>query len=145
VRESQVATVERFNALRDSTAVYVMPVLQGQTPQDYVNHLAMYGGALPVGAWVGVGSIAKSLPSEIEAILMAISAHRPDLKLHGFGVKKRALDSAIVWDLLHSADSQATFAPGRGVDRFIGRNNPESAIRYANSIKQPDQLSIFAC
>lgn len=116
VVEHQQLTIERYDSLlacdrhdRDDRDVYIMPVLQGYQPDDYVRHLAMYGKRLATGAWVGVGSICKrnANPRAVEAVLLAITASRPDLRLHGFGLKATALRSALVFDLLHTADSMA--------------------------------------
>jgi hypothetical protein len=111
VAEHQRLTVERYDALRaeDTAGVYIMPVLQDYAPADYVRHVEMYGARLVCGAWVGVGSICKrnANPRAVEAVLLAIAAVRPDLRLHGFGLKATALRSALVFDLLHSADSMA--------------------------------------
>lgn len=111
VPEHQRLTVERYDALRaeDTAGVYVLPVLQGYAPEDYVRHLRLYGCRLAFGAWVGVGSICKrnGNPRAIEAVLLAIRGERPDLRLHGFGLKASALRSALVFDLLHTADSMA--------------------------------------
>lgn len=90
--------------------VHIMPVLQGWVPQDYVHALTQYGPhVLTHGAWVGVGSVCRrnGKVSEVEAILLAIYRARPDLRLHGFGLKIAALRSGTVSRLLHSSDSMA--------------------------------------
>jgi hypothetical protein len=72
--------------------------------------LGLYPGArLAPGAWVGVGSVCKrnGSPAAIEAVLLAIKRERPDLRLHGFGLKSTALSSRLVRELLHTADSMA--------------------------------------
>ena len=71
------------------TGCYIMPVLQGYDPDEYVSHIRQYGDRLASGAWVGVGSICKrnSSPCLILDVLMAIKIERPDLRLHGFGLK----------------------------------------------------------
>lgn len=111
VLEHQRLTIERYDALclEDTAGVYVLPVLQGYAPSDYVRHLEIYGSRLGLGAWVGVGSICKrnASPRAVEAVLLAIHDARPDLRLHGFGLKATALRSALVFDLLHTADSMA--------------------------------------
>jgi hypothetical protein len=88
VQEHQRLTVERYDALQaeDTAGVYVMPVLQGYEPEEYVDHIRLYGDRLAHGAWVGVGSICKrnSSPRAVEAVLLAIHRERPDLQLHGF-------------------------------------------------------------
>ncbi len=60
-------------------------------------------------AWVGVGSVCKRQgdPGSIVAVLDAIHQVRPDLRLHGFGVKLTALKHPAVRAMLWSADSMA--------------------------------------
>jgi hypothetical protein len=83
--------------------------LQGFTPDDYVSHLRQYGGRLECGAWVGVGSVCKRNgdPRAILDVLVAIKSVRPDLQLHGFGLKTIALRWGTIRALLFSADSMA--------------------------------------
>jgi hypothetical protein len=110
VRDHQRLTIERYDQLMlHGPPCPVMPVLQGYEMVDYVRHLHNYGTRLRVGAWVGIGSVCKRnrRPHEIVHILDAIKRERPDLRLHGFGVKKTALLHPGVRDLLHSADSMA--------------------------------------
>lgn len=106
----QQLTVERYdNLMAEDVGVYVMPVLQGYAPDDYVDHLIMYGDRLSFGAWVGVGSVCKrnGKPAAIAEVLSAIKSVRPDLKLHGFGLKTTALSDPLVTSMLHTADSMA--------------------------------------
>ena len=107
----QRLTVERYDALVacDTAGVEIMPVLQGQSPEDYARHVRMYGDRLKPGAWVGVGSVCKrqGSPEAIIAVLDAILAERPDLRLHGFGVKLTALKRPEIVARLFSADSMA--------------------------------------
>jgi len=110
VRQHQALTIERYDQLiAEDTGVYIMPVLQGYTPTSYVDHVRMYGQRLAYGAYVGVGSVCKrnSSPSSIVQVLKAIKAERPDLRLHGFGIKTTALSWEEVRDNLESADSMA--------------------------------------
>lgn len=109
VKEHQLRTFHRWQAIIASTPHYVMPVLQGFQIDDYLAHLQQYGGMLKESAWVGVGSVCKrnSDVRQIEEILLAITDRRPDLRLHGFGLKTTALESDRVWKLLYSADSMA--------------------------------------
>lgn len=122
VLEHQLKTRERYVRFRDEWErirqerqvpkeqwPVVIPVLQGWTREDYELHLALYGDLLEPGAWVGVGSVCKrqGRVAIIEEILGAIKRIRPDLRLHGFGVKLQALRSKIVQALLYSADSMA--------------------------------------
>ena len=122
VADHQRLTVERYDDLIacDTGGIYIMPVLQGYEPTDYVDHLRQYGDRLARSAWVGVGSVCKrqgDVHKSIE-VLATIKAVRPDLRLHGFGVKTTALANGIIRELLHTADSMAwSFAA-----RKLGRN-----------------------
>jgi hypothetical protein len=111
IREHQRLTIERYDALiaEDVGGAYIMPVLQGFTPRQYVRHLRAYGPRIAQGAWVGVGSVCKRQGNikAILAVLRAIKAERPDIRLHGFGVKSTALACPEVVELLYSADSMA--------------------------------------
>lgn len=110
VATHQRLTIERYDALlSERTGTYILPVLQGYTPREYVRHIADYGTRLVTGAWVGVGSICKrnTDPAAIKAVLGAIRDARPDLRLHAFGIKTTALQSGQIRELLHSADSMA--------------------------------------
>ena len=117
IEEHQRLTIKRYDDLvaelerlfDGKLPFHVMPVLQGFAPQDYVDHILMYGDRLKAGMWVGVGSVCKRQgdPRSIIAVLQAIAAERPDLELHGFGVKKTALMHPGVRELLTTADSMA--------------------------------------
>lgn len=117
IEEHQRLTIERYDALvlelrrlfGGPIPFHVMPVLQGFSPSDYARHVAMYGDRLTPGMWVGVGSVCKRQgdPKAIIAVLQAIHRVRPDLDLHGFGVKKTALLHPGVRELLATADSMA--------------------------------------
>ncbi len=104
----QELTIYRYVGLRRLCGGIIMPCIQGQVPGDYVEHLRMYGQILEPGEWVGVGSVCKRKnDSAIREVLRAIKGERPDLRLHGFGLKLTALRCAEVWDTLYSADSMA--------------------------------------
>lgn len=144
VLEHQKRTVERFRIIQNATTAPVMPVLQGFRSSEYIDHLSQYSSLLLPGMRVGVGSVCKRNTNiaEIEDILGGIHAVRPDLKLHGFGVKRTALRSAFVCDCLYSADSMAwSFAA-----RWEGRDAHDwrEAARFAAQIhEQPKQISLF--
>jgi hypothetical protein len=145
VEEHQRLTVERYDALLPLVCgVYVMPVLQGYAVADYLRHLEMYGDRLARGAYIGVGSVCKRNVNvaEIETILLAIKRERPDLRLHGFGLKSTALSSALVRDLLHSADSMAWSFAARKQGR--NANDWREAMAWCRQIEtQPIQLSLL--
>jgi hypothetical protein len=147
VADHQRLTIERYDALIqcDTAGVPIMPVLQGYDPADYADHVRQYGHRLTPGMWVGVGSVCKRNrnPGSVVAVLEAIHAVRPDLRLHGFGVKITALRNQRVRELFHSSDSMAwSFAA-----RINGRdgNDIGEAIRYAAKVdNQPVQHVLFA-
>lgn len=117
IDDHQRMTIERYDALVAALdALFggdcpfpVLPVLQGYAPADYTRHLAAYGDRLKPGMWVGVGSVCKrnGSPEKVADVLWAIKQFRPDLLLHGFGVKLTALLNAGVRALLATADSMA--------------------------------------
>lgn len=110
IADHQRLTIERYDALRACGLPFpIMPVLQGFAPSDYVQHVVDYGDRLTAGMWVGVGSVCKrnGSPDQVSAVLWAIKRSRPDLRLHGFGVKLTSLEHPGVRDLLYSADSMA--------------------------------------
>ena len=141
VSEHQSMTTKNYKRLRKIVqSAYIMPVLQGFTPQDYVAHIGQYGEWLTQGMWVGVGSVCKrnGSPREIEAVLAAIKEVRPDLRLHGFGIKRTALAFQQVSEGFYSTDSMAWSYAARRQGR--DGNGPGEAIAYSNAIAtQPVQ------
>jgi hypothetical protein len=133
VADHQRLTIERYDALLQLTDVYILPVLQGYKPEEYVSHIAQYDDRLKLGMWVGVGSVCKrnSSPAQIEAVLTAIRRVRPDLRLHGFGLKITSLKSDIVSQYLYSCDSMAWSFAGRKDHRA---NDPTLAHEYAKTV-----------
>lgn len=134
VAEHQRLTIERYDALRveDTAGVHILAVLQGFEPSDYVAHIRAYGDRLAPGQWVGVGSVCKrnGTPDQVATVLMAIKGERPDLLLHGFGLKTTALAHPFVRSMLHSADSMAwSFAA-----RSRNANDWREAKRWTNAI-----------
>ena len=142
VVDHQRLTIERYDALEPLVQdVYVMPVLQGYTVADYLRHLQAYGDRLAPGAWVGVGSVCKrnANPLSVESILATIKRARPDLRLHGFGLKTTALALGTIRELLHSADSMAWSFAARRQGR--DGNSHHEARRFIERIAaQPVQL-----
>jgi hypothetical protein len=136
VEEHQRRTIARYDALDAIIAgrVHVMPVLQGYTVADYLRHLEMYGARLGPGSYVGVGSVCKRNTdvSQVESILAAIKRVRPDLLLHGFGLKTTALESPVVQSLLYSADSMAWSFAARRQGRDA--NDWREAMQFVNRI-----------
>jgi hypothetical protein len=142
IAEHQRLTIERYDALLEAweelngAAIPVMPVLQGFEPEDYVAHLRAYGDRIKHGMWVGVGSVCKRQgdPTLIYRVLAAIKAERPDLRLHGFGIKLTALADPRVRKLLYSADSMAWSFSARKQGR--NQNDPQEAVRFSQKVER---------
>jgi hypothetical protein len=145
VERHQQLTVERYDALlrEDTAGVYILPVLQGFDPAEYVRHLAMYGDRLAHGAWVGVGSVCKRNgdPQQVAGVLLAIKRERPDLRLHGFGVKTTSLAHPLVRSLLETADSMAWSFHAR-INKRNG-NDWREAKRWAENISSRPVQHVF--
>ncbi len=106
VTQCQELTIHRYHQLQKLVErVYIMPVLQGIKPKDYVRHIILYEQRLSFEAWVGVGNLNSRDNQTIAAILLAIKEIRPDFQLHGFGIKKKNLKNELIRQLLYSADS----------------------------------------
>lgn len=159
IADHQRLTIDRYDALLaelgrlfdGKVPFHVMPVLQGFAPQDYANHVRMYGERLKPGMWVGVGSVCKRQgdPRSIIAVLQAIAAIRPDLALHGFGVKKTSLMHSGVLELLSTADSMAWSYAARKQGRDANdwheaRSFAAVIMQAANQNFQPWQMEMFA-
>lgn len=138
VADHQRLTIERYDALLAAdTGVYIMPVLQGYTPCEYVDHIRQYGERLTPGMWVGVGSVCKrnGSPKRVLDVLIAIRTARPDLRLHGFGLKTTALANGTIRELLESADSMAWSYAARKQGRDA--NHWHEARDFNARIEQP--------
>jgi hypothetical protein len=111
IEQHQWLTVERYDALNALVGhrVYVMPVLQGYAPQEYVQHLRMYGARIRPDAYVGVGSVCKRNINveSVKRVLLGVKRVAPDLRLHGFGLKITALADPVIQACLESADSMS--------------------------------------
>ena len=145
VAEHQRRTLENYRALTPLLApTYCMPVVQGYTAQEYCTHLDAYGALLAPQAWVGLGSVCKrnATAPALEAILRAVHRERPDLRWHGFGLKRTALQSAVVDELLTSCDSMAWSYAARRAGR--NANSVQEALRYAAALEaMPVQLGLW--
>lgn len=108
ILEHQKRTVDSLKILREITnEIHFIPVLQGQTLDDYFQHFEMYekaGFQLRKEEVVGVGSVCRRQSSyEIGKIMKGL--YHKGLKLHGFGVKKKGIEK--YGHFLHSSDSLA--------------------------------------
>ena len=119
--EHQTLTTNSYLALSKHSPV-VMPVLQGVTPEDYVNHLHLYKQRCETtGLLFGLGSVCRRRDyREIEKIVCTLNNSEPGIKLHGFGVKTTAFKSDFLVRTLYSADSMAWSFSGRYAPRKCG-------------------------
>lgn len=140
IPDHQRLTIERYDALvAERLPVAIMPVLQGYAPLEYRDHLEAYGDRLGQGAWVGVGSVCKrnGSPGDVVGVLAIIKQARPDLRLHGFGLKSTALLHPGVRDLLFSADSMAWSYAARKQGR--NGNDWREAQRFSDRVSDITQ------
>lgn len=116
VEEHQELTIKNYvDLLPRVNGVRVIPVLQGYRSREYVAHLKGYGNLLKKGEWVAVGSIVNRSndPVQIQRILEGIKSERPDLNLHGFGLKTMSLKNQAIKNMLYSSDSIAWIVDAR--------------------------------
>lgn len=117
IETHQRLSVERYDGLLAALHKHygpvlpfvVLPVLQGYDPEDYQRHVKLYGARLTPVMWAGVGSVCKrnGRPESVLEVLRAVKDARPDLRLHGFGIKKTSLSHPGVRELLATSDSMA--------------------------------------
>ena len=135
IDDHQRLTIERYDALiRENLPFPILPVLQGYAPADYATHVRAYGDRLKPGMWVGVGSVCKrnGRPESVLAVLIAIKSVRPDLRLHGFGLKQTALEHPGIRSLLYISDSMAWSFAARREGR--NGNSVEEAKAFSRRI-----------
>jgi len=137
VADHQRLTIESYLELTAlAPEVRWLPVLQGRTVGDYLEHIDAYARAgvdLRAHQLVGLGSVCRrQATDEIREIVGELAGR--GIRLHGFGVK--ALGLAAVADLLRSADSLAWSYQGRRMSACEGKldstgrnlgNSPEQA------------------
>lgn len=107
VTEHQELTVKNYLKLKELTnRIHIIPVLQGQTLEQYFAHFEMFESAgvdLRSERVVGVGSVCRRQnTNEIYNIMKCL--HKKGLKLHGFGVK---IAGKSYHHYLQSSDSMA--------------------------------------
>lgn len=137
VADHQRLTIERFDDLAAvGLPVPILPVLQGFAPAEYADHVCAYGDRLEPGAWCGVGSVCKrnAAPEQVLAVLVAIHAERPDLRLHGFGIKLTSLRHPGIRAELYSADSMAWSFNARKNGR--NRNSWQEAAAFVTRVAE---------
>lgn len=147
IAEHQAKTTDRYLRLRPLIdGPYLMPVIQGFSPEDYARHATEMAPWIENNARVGIGSVCKrqGRPDSLAAVLEAVLDVRGDWRLHGFGVKASSLGSQRVTDCLYSVDSMAwSFAA-----RYEGRdgNSIDECRRWLERVEaiEPDGVTQLA-
>lgn len=114
VADHQARTVTNYLTLRDlDDSLPFVPVLQGQTLDDYRRHVDAYDRAgidLHTYDTVGIGSVCRrQATAEIVELVANLTA--TGIRLHGFGMKVAGLRQVGRW--MRSADSMAWSFEGR--------------------------------
>lgn len=114
VRDHQELTIDSYLwCIREFPHAPWMPVIQGWTVPQYLDHMEMYRAAgvdLAAEPRVGLGSVCRrDSTAAIAAVVHALWSR--GIRLHGFGVKRDGL--AAVGHMLASADSMAWSATAR--------------------------------
>jgi hypothetical protein len=139
VHDHQKMTVERYYQTLDyNPAVYILPVIQGYSLEDYLKCADMY--SFSRGWYIGIGSVCKRNRDieEIKSILKGVVDYT-GFKLHGFGVKLTALRDPDIRKLLVSSDSMSWSFNARAESNFTRGNRANDwtyAMEYYNKIKE---------
>jgi|GEM_PF-3233512 len=116
VQYHQQRTTEKAQILLDMLddfAITATPVavVQGWSPDDYRSHLRQLyrAGVLDEVEHIGIGTLCgredvAQIATIVEAVRKSVG---PDFKIHGFGVKREALERPDVVESLDSADTLA--------------------------------------
>lgn len=154
VADHQRLTVESYLTLAGlAPEVDWMPVLQGWTHDDYLDHVRQYeraGVRLDVLPLVGLGSVCRRQDTlMVEELIKEL--YDAGLALHAFGLKTRGLPR--VAHLLASSDSMAWSLRARHADPLPGctharcNNCLAFALRWRSRvlavIDAPKQLTLF--
>ncbi|MGI5220600.1 DUF7221 family queuine tRNA-ribosyltransferase-like protein [Nocardia sp. CA-290969] len=137
VVEHQRRTVDNYLELRSlAPDLPFIPVLQGYQLDDYLACAARYaeqGVDLAAEPTVGLGSVCRrEATTEAAAIIAALTAAVPGVRLHGFGIKTAGLGA--YGSMLASSDSLAwSYAARRSpvLPGCTGHKNCANCIRYA--------------
>lgn len=126
VKEHQRRTIQNYLALDDKLGPTVVPVLQGWTLDEYLDHVDQWDRVLDITAEpiVAVGSVCRrGQDDEIVKILDRLA--REGLRLHAFGVRSSALER--IADALISADSMAWSYRARRSEPLPGHTHKSCA------------------
>ena len=108
VAEHQHLTTQNFiELIRLAPNLPFIPVIQGQTLEEYLAHVQQFKDAgfdLSKFETVGIGSVCRRQATK-EIVPIVTELKRMDIDLHGFGMKTSGLTK--VGHLMKSADSMA--------------------------------------
>lgn len=141
VKDHQVLTTDNLITLRSiAPDLPFIPVLQGQTSNDYLAHADLYlsrGIDLTKERVVGLGSVCRRQGSEA-IFMVARRMWMLGINLHGFGVKKTGLSFGtppvlVGKDLLVSSDSLVWSSEARSAPPLPGHEHKNCAncLEYA--------------
>lgn len=107
----------------------LMPVIQGQSAEDYIRCFDAISGIVEHEATIGVGSMCRRStngPEGSNAILDALDRSLPrDVRLHLFGLKSDGAEAACAYgDRIDSIDSQAYGVRARRIANDRRADNP---------------------
>lgn len=139
VRIHQRLTVQNYVELTElAPEIHFIPVLQGQTLDDYEHCDQLYreaGVDLTAAPVVGLGSVCRrQATNEIDEIVTHF--HAKGYRLHGFGVKTLGL--GLYGDKLVSADSLAWSEDARRRPESFRPVHLPGAVRHANCANCPE-------
>lgn len=140
VKEHQRRTIGSWDLLRQlAPDMPWVPVIQGQHPDDYLDHVRQYkeaGTDLTTLPLVGVGSVCRR-QREKEGLEIIGPLADLGIKLHGFGFKVTGLAMGGA-ALLESADSMAWSYSGRNSPRMEGCTHVwGNRVKDVSKIGQP--------
>lgn len=138
------ATIENYyQVIQQATEDEIkkcIPVIQGWTIQDYLYCIKQYEKNGLIAPYMGVGSICRrGSTREIAKILSIIKGELPDIKLHGFGVKKSVID-LLPNGILYSIDTAAFMFAQKHNGRWVtSANGIDLALKkMQDDIKEKD-------
>ena len=122
-----INTVENYHKmimkLSEEEIKQCIPVIQGWKIQDYFYCIEQYENNGLIAPYMGVGSVCRrGSASEIAKIISMIKGELPNVKLHGFGVKKSVI-GLLPNDVLYSIDSAAYMFQKKHNGRWVTSAN----------------------
>ena len=111
IRYHIINTVENYHRMilkmSEDEIKKCIPVIQGWGILDYFYCIEQYENNGLLAPYMGIGSVCRrGSASEIAKIISMINGELPNIKLHGFGIKKSIID-LLPNNILYSIDSAA--------------------------------------